>query len=282
MTGELAAIVYGIASAMSWGTADFSGGLASKRASAVSVVITSQIVGILMLFVLALIFDPQFPPFSHILIGGLAGIFGVLSLLGFYRLLADGRMGIAAPLTAVTTAAVPALVGTLVYGLPGVSKLVGFGLALAGIWLISQTKNESGGGLALRDLILPLAIGAGFGMLFVLIDQANDIAIFWPLVGARAASLTMMISITLMRRQPLFTETKMLPLVAFAGILDAGGNGFFALAANAGRLDIAGVLGSLYPAATILLAYFVLKEPISRIQSAGIVAALAAVALIAI
>jgi drug/metabolite transporter (DMT)-like permease len=281
MTGELAAIVYGIASAMSWGTADFSGGLASKRASAVSVVITSQIVGILMLLVLALIFDPQFPPISHMLIGGLAGLFGVLSLLGFYRLLADGRMGIAAPLTAVTTAAVPALVGTLVYGLPGASKLVGFGLALAGIWLISQTKNESGG-LTLRDLGLPLMIGLGFGMLFVLIDQANDIALFWPLVGARAASLTVMISITLMRRQPLFTEPKMLPLVAFAGALDAGGNGFFALASRAGRLDIAGVLGALYPAATILLAYFVLKEPISRIQSAGIVAALAAVALIAI
>lgn len=282
MTGELAAIVYGIASAMSWGTADFSGGLASKRATAASVVITSQLFGILLLFVLALIFDPQFPPISHMLLGGLGGIFGALSLLGFYRLLADGRMGIAAPLTAVTTAAVPALVGTLIYGLPGVSKLVGFGLALVGIWLISQTKNESGGNLTVRDLILPLAIGTGFGLLFVLIDQANDIAIFWPLVGARAASLTMMISVTLLRRQPLLTETKMLPLVAFAGFLDAGGNGFFALAAKAGRLDIAGVIGSLYPAATILLAYFVLKEPISRVQAAGIATALAAVALIAL
>lgn len=279
--GEFASVVLGLASAASWGTADFSGGLASKRANPFSVVITSQIVGVLMLLGLALVFDKAFPPVQHLLLGGVGGIVGALSLLCFYTALATGRMGVAAPVTAVMTALIPALVGAFIYGLPDALKLVGFGLALLGIWLISQSALD-GRSLTLRELLLPLAAGTGFGILFVIIDQVNDVAIFWPLVAARVASLTMMTSVTLLRRQRPLTEASLFPLLVVCGILDAGGNAFYALAAQAGRLDVAGVLGSLYPAATITLAWLVLKEPITRVQTFGIIAALTAVVLIAL
>jgi drug/metabolite transporter (DMT)-like permease len=281
MSGELAAVFYGLFSAAAFGTADFSGGLASKRASPISVVITSQVVGLALMLALAVLLDPAFPPLAHLLLGGVGGIVGALALLGFYRVLATGRMGVAAPLTAVTTGALPVLVGVFTYGLPGALKLAGFALALLGIWLISQTEGDAGR-LSARDIAGPLIVGLGFGVFFVIIDQVNDIAVFWPLAAARLASLTLLLLTTRARNETPFAGRALLPLVAVVGVLDALGNATYALAALSGRIDIAAVLASLYPAATVGLAAVVLREPISRIQGIGIFAALAAVILIAL
>ncbi|HKZ71105.1 MAG TPA: DMT family transporter [Anaerolineales bacterium] len=270
----------GLASAVSWGAGDFCGGLASKRASAYGVVITSQAVGAAILGALAILFGERLPPVNDLIWGALAGAMGAIGLLALYRGLASGRMGVVAPVSGVVGAAIPVLAGAIFQGLPAALKLVGFGAALAGVWFISRPAEA--GAFRAADLGSGLTAGVGFGLFFVLIDQGNDSAVFWPLLAARAASLTLMGGMARFKGEPLVPARSLWPLTALAGALDAGGNAFFVLAARAGRLDVASVLSSLYPASTVLLAWLVLKERLNRWQTVGVLAALAAIVMITV
>jgi drug/metabolite transporter (DMT)-like permease len=269
--------LFGLASAASWGAGDFCGGLASKRSGIYQVVIGSQLVGIVILAALALLIGESIPPVTNLIGCGLAGILGVIGLLALYKALATGRMGIAAPISGVLSAAVPVLAGVYLEGLPNRFQLLGFGVALLAVWLISRSESAP---IQIRDLGLPLIAGLSFGMFIVLINRANAGAVFWPLVAARAASLTVLIVFASFTRQTWIPDQTNLPLISFSGILDAGGNAFLVLAANTGRLDVAAVLSSLYPASTVLLALLILKERLSRWQSLGVLAALIAIVLI--
>jgi drug/metabolite transporter (DMT)-like permease len=267
-----------LASAACWGAGDFSGGLATKRTHVYGVVIASQIVGALLLIGLALAFSEKIPPPGHMLWGGVAGLCGGLGLVALYRALASGRMGVAAPVSAILTAVVPVIFGFLVQGLPTVLQLIGFGLALIAVWLISRTEDAV---FNLRDLGLPLMAGFFFGFFLTIINRLSEAAILWPLVAARIGSLITILAVTTLTRQPRLPEANHLPLTTLVGVLDAAGNAFFALAGHVGRLDVAAVLSSLYPATTVWLAWLILKERITRLQTVGIVAALAAIVLIA-
>ena len=154
---EVLAIVFGLASAASWGSGDFSGGLASRRGNVYSVVIVSQLVGALILIGLAFVLEEKPPVPNSLILGGMAGIGGVIGLMALYTGLASRHMGIVAPLTAVMTAALPLLVSLFTEGLPKTSHVVGFGLALVAVWLLSS----AGGGVGARARELGLAITAG-------------------------------------------------------------------------------------------------------------------------
>src|SRR5438128_12106569 len=130
---DLAAVVFGLASALSWGAGDFSGGLATKRAPVFGVLTISHTVGLLLLIALALVWREPLPPAADLGWGLVAGLAGAVGLASLYRALAVGQMGMVAPVSAVLTAALPALFGLLTEGMPGPLKLVGFGLALLGI-----------------------------------------------------------------------------------------------------------------------------------------------------
>lgn len=283
MWTDLAPVVFGLLSAVTWGAGDFCGGLASKRTNVYAVVITSQAIGIGLLLGLAFGFGETFPPGRDLIWGAGAGMAGAVGLLALYRGLASGRMGLVAPVSAVGAAALPVIFAAFLQGLPGLLTLIGFAVALGGIWLLSRPASTTSASAAfhLNDLGLPAAAGLGFGLFFVLIDQANNHATFWPLIAARLASLTLITVIARVNRQSVRPERSQLGLVALSGVLDAGGNAFFSLAVQAGRLDVASVLSSLYPASTVLLAWWFLKEKLSGGQLAGVVATLAAIALIA-
>jgi drug/metabolite transporter (DMT)-like permease len=120
-----------------------------------------------------------------------------------------------------------------------------------------------------------------FGVFFILIHRASEIAGFWPLVAARLTSLSVLTVVATVTRQPRLPERIHLPLIVLVGVMEVGGNAFYALAARAGRLDVAAVISSLYPAGTVWLAWLILKERITRLQSVGVIAALAAIVLIA-
>jgi drug/metabolite transporter (DMT)-like permease len=272
-------IVYGLASAALWGTGDFCGGLASKRAHVFSVIISSQIVGMILLIGLALVLDERMPSFDYLMLGGVAGLAGAAGLIALYRALATGRMGVAAPVAGVVGAAFPVGVGAAIEGLPGTLQIAGFGLAFVAVWLISRTPDAA---WRLRDVGLPLAAGLGFGVFFVVIDRASDAVVLWPLVAARIASIVSIFLVASLSRQPRLTARTHLPLIALVGVLEVGGNAFYALAGQAGRLDVSAVVSSLYPAATVWLAWLILKERFTRLQTAGIAAALAAIVLIAL
>lgn len=281
MLTDLAPVVFGLLSAVTWGAGDFCGGLASKRTNVYAVVITSQAIGIGLLLGLAFVFGETFPPGRDLIWGAGAGMAGAVGLLALYRGLASGRMGLVAPISAVGAAALPVIFAAFLQGLPGLLTLIGFAVALGGIWLLSRPTSATTAAFHLKDLGLPAAAGLGFGLFFVLIDQANNHSTFWPLIAARLASLTLITLIARVNRQSVRPERSQLGLVALSGALDAGGNAFFSLAVQAGRLDVASVLSSLYPASTVLLAWWFLKERLSGGQLAGVVATLTAIALIA-
>ncbi|HLI07356.1 MAG TPA: DMT family transporter [Ktedonobacteraceae bacterium] len=279
MSSALATVVFGLLASLSWGSGDFNGGLASRRAPASSVVIAAYTVGFVLLIGLALVWREHFPSGMDILWGGLAGVVGAIGLIAFYSALAIGRMGIAAPVSAVLTAALPVIFSAFTEGLPSPLQLVGFVLALLAIALISRPEPAKG---RPEGIGLALLAGCGFGFFFILISRVSHGATFWPLAVARFTSVLFLLVFVGTRRQPVLPGRGVVPLVLLAGILDAIGNAFFVLAAHSGRLDVASVLSSLYPAATVLLAALLLRERVTRIQGIGILLALLAVPLISV
>jgi len=276
----LSAILLGLASAASWGSGDFSGGLATKRTSAFSVVALSQIVSLVLLTISALLIPEGNLTFQDMLLGGVAGLCGALGLVALYSGLARGPMGVVAPVTAVVGAIVPVAFSIFFESLPEVQQIVGFGIALVAVWLVSQIGNETK--FRFRDLALPIIAGIGFGLFFVIIDRVSDNAILWPLVSARATSIGLVVIIALVKRQIEIPALKHLPLIALAGFFDTGGNVFYALATRIGRLDISAMLSSLYPAVTVMLAWSILKERLTLRQWIGVILVLIAVGLIAV
>ena len=279
MTGtEFTPIAFGLASAALWGAGDFWGGWTSKRQSVYSVIVSSQIVGLALFVILALASGERVPLLGDLALSGLGGMAGAIGIIALYRALAEGRMGVAAPVSAVVATVLPVVAGFVLDGAPKVWQFIGFGLALIAVWLISRTD---GAPMRWRELSLPLVAGVSFGVFFVLIGHVSDHAVWWPLVTVRTVSLSMLLVVATVQRQPRLVEQRYWLLAALVGALEVGGNAFFALAGQVGRLDVAAVISSLYPATTVWLAWLILKERLSRPQLLGVVAALAAIVLIA-
>ena len=275
---ELSIAIFGLAAAACWGAGDFSGGVATKRSGVLIVAILSQIVGIIILASAALLFTESIPPTTDFLWGATAGLAGGIGLLALYHALSIEKMGIVAPVTAVLSAIVPMTFGIVTEGLPTISQLTGFLFAFIGVWLISREENSPK--IELDKLKLPVLAGLGFGLFMILIDQVESNGVFWPLVGARMATIPTFIIIASYKKQTKIPGLKFLPLIALAGLLDTGGNVFYALAAKTGRMDIAAILTSMYPAITVLLAWILLKEGLKNRQWVGIFTVMVAVALI--
>lgn len=261
-------VIFGLASAVVWGAGDFCGGLATRKSNVFSVVLVSQIIGGTFLALLALIFHEAIPPAGSLLFGALAGLAGAVGLIALYSGLAHGRMGIVAPMTALLAATIPVLFSLLTEGIPPIIQITGFLLALVTVWLLSGAGRSS----AIKPVepAYALLAGTGFALFFIFIDQANEEAVFWPLVAARITSVTCIGLLILVRRNWQWPSRNQMPIIFLAGILDALGNAFFAASARLGRLDLAVVLASLYPASTVLLAQLVLDERLNRSQWIGV------------
>ncbi len=280
MTGsELAAVALGLASAVSWGAGDFSGGLASRRANVFLVVALSQGVGLLLVAAIALIIGERIPPAVDLAWGSAAGLLGALGLAALYRALAAGQMAVVAPITAVLAAALPVFFAAFAQGLPSVINMAGFGLAIIGVWFLSKANGSMAG---TRGLGLAILAGAGFGGFFILIHQASTHAVFWPLVADRIVATGIMLVIAFRSHPAQKLRATPWLLMLLAGTMDMAGNVFFVLAAQVGRLDVAAVISSLYPMFTVLLAQLILRERVTRMQATGIVLALLALPLIAV
>jgi len=276
----LISILLGLTSALSWGAADFTGGLATRKIGAYRAVFYGEIVGILFIVPITLSVREPLPGLSSWIYSILAGSLGTLGLLLLYYSLAQGTMSIAAPVSALMAAILPVIVGSFTEGLPGFVTFLGFAFALAAVWLVSQ--DDTG----LKDILshlsgvrLPLLAGIGFGIYFVLMHVATRHSTFWPMVISRSAGLAVISLFILFRKETWHLQRNAWGIVTINGILDVGGNAFFILAGQTGRFDIAAVVSSLYPGATVMLAALLLKERISRIQWFGIISALIAIIL---
>jgi uncharacterized membrane protein len=285
---ELAVLVFGLLAAASWGAADFSGGLASRRVSALAVVLGSQVLGILVAAGSAIVRGEPPPGPADVGWAAAAGAGGGIALVAFYRGLAIGRVSTVAPIAGVLAAAVPVVVGAITEGAPDLRRIVGIALALLAVVLVSAASEEdalddaSTGTRDARTLSIALATlaGLGFGFFYVLIDRVSADLVFWPLVASRTASITTVAIVALAARPSFAGLRSVAPLVVIAGVLDVGGNAGFLAAAHLGRLDVASILASLYPIVTVLLAILVLRERVGPRHAVGMAAAVAAIAFI--
>jgi drug/metabolite transporter (DMT)-like permease len=276
-------ILYGLSSALVWGAADFCGGLASRKARPYQAVLLGEVVGLVLLLVAARWSGEPLLTFRNYLLSFIAGGMGVLGLLLFFYSMTRGQMTVIAPVSALSATLLPVMVGSLQEGFPGLLTFSGFLLALVAVWLISRSHEGSQGiHLKVKDLAVPLIAGASFGGYLVLMHQGSQGLLIMPMVAARTAGAMTMLIYVLVGRKPVTPGGKVWPLILLNGFLDVGGNGLYILAAQAGRLDVAAVLVSLYPASTVLLARLLLHEKINRPQLIGILVALAAIVLMTI
>jgi drug/metabolite transporter (DMT)-like permease len=274
----LLSILYGILSAATWGAGDFIGGLASKQTSPYRVLFLAEIAGMIPFTVLALSLREPMPPASDMLVGAGSSLIGLAGLLFLYRALASNQMTIAAPVSALFAALIPVIFGFFTLGVPSTTTLIGFGLAFAAVWLISQT-DMTNWRFSLWELRLALLSGFFFGLYFLTLHRATLNAFFWPLAAARFAGFLALGLYALIARQPALPPRNIWGLSVVNGLLDIGGNAFYVLAAQTGRLDVAAVLSALYPASTVLLAWIFLKERITWLQTVGVLLAFIAIVL---
>jgi drug/metabolite transporter (DMT)-like permease len=280
------AVALGLGSSLCWGLADFFGGLQSRKRAMLAVLLVSQGVALLLLLPFALALADEGPSAAAVGWAALGGSAGVVALGAFYRGLAIGTMSVVAPISA-TGAAVPVLVGLAEGERPGVLQVAGMVAALAGVILASRESEptEDMGAAHRRAgraaVGLALVAAVGFGTFFVGVDRASATAeVPWVIVISRSCSLVLVLVAALVARPDLPRDAVSFGALAMVGVLDLGANGLFAVATTKGLLSVVAVLGSLYPAVTVVLARLVLAERVSRLQEVGIGLTLAGVVAI--
>jgi drug/metabolite transporter (DMT)-like permease len=296
-SSALAATSLGLAAAVFWGGGDFTGGLATRRASPFVTIAVAH--GISLGALLAIVLAWHIPaPSPYIqFMGVLSGIVAGLGVVLFYKALSLGGMGLSAAIAGLISAAIPVMFSFLTEGLPHPLQILGILLAVIAIWLIASAP----GATASKTLAMATLAGISFGIYFIQLKITGAGGVTWALTLARVGSFVMAIGVCAIqaalrtfrratptladaaeaRRSSLFNPA-FLALAVLTCVLDTGGNLFYTLATTVGRLDVAAVVSSLYPAVTIVLAALVLKERTTRTQTVGMLLALAAVVLISL
>lgn len=306
MTATATTTILGLSAAIIWGAADFSGGIGARYLRVYWLLAISHASSLIALVVLAELFHQPIPGTRILIYGLVSGLAGGTALLVFYYALSLGSMGTTAAVTGLLTAALPVLFSLTTIGAPSRRQLVGFVLAAGAIWLISSpsTSNQQVVEGQRKKLVLASISGVGFGIFLIALREANSGGLLWPLAASRVGSLSLAImagligsrgrflvdpapqaippSLSSSSMQKAFRSPWMIGigLALVASACDTSGNFLFVAATRIGRLDVAAVLSSLYPASTILLAVWLLKERTNRRQALGMTAALVAVALI--
>jgi len=272
-----AAVLLALASAATWGVADFSGGLVSRRVATIPVTVISQSAGFVALLVAFVIHGGGLNGRSF-WIGILSGLAGGAGLAAFYKALSLGTMSIVSPLSACG-ALVPFGISVATGERPGTIPIAGAALALGGAVLASAEERRSEAPDRVRAIALALLAAVTLGLFIYFLGLGSrEGSPLSTLVGARVGSLSLLGALALGRRQSLLIGRGLLLKVAAIGLCDVAANVLFALASGHGLLALVSVLGALYPVMTVLLAYVVLGERLTPLQITGIGAALAGVA----
>jgi drug/metabolite transporter (DMT)-like permease len=270
-------VLLGLGAAAVWGAGDFGGGLASRRTPVYGVVIVSQFAGGLLALGLALATGGSIPAGRDLLICAIAGVLGALGITMLYRGLALGRMGVVAPITGVLAAVIPVIAGFATEGVPGPLVLIGIGLAIVAVILVSRVEDEGGGRDGLREALIG---GTAIGLFGVAIAQLSDGNLFGHLTLIRLSEGVVVAATIVGMRLAWRPPSDLLPRLMLVGALDMTGNGLYLVAVQIGQLAVASVLSALYPVSTVILATVVLREPVTRDHAAGIALAVLAIALI--
>jgi drug/metabolite transporter (DMT)-like permease len=272
------AIALGLAASLSWGVADFFGGIQSRRMPVVAVVLGSQLAGLVLVAVVVAVRGEPIPGGDFLVYASLSSLAGIVGLTAFYKGLSVGAMGVVAPLSSLA-AAIPLVVGLATGDRPSALQGAGVAVAILGVLLASREAGEHGPNVA-KGAGFALISAVGFGCFFLAIDKASDSDVLWAVCVNRTVSVSLLGLALLATRPKLALHTADMRTLALVGVLDILANGFFALAATKGLVSVVAVLASLYPVVTVVLARVVLKERLRASQRIGAALALAGVALI--
>ncbi|WP_328945815.1 DMT family transporter [Streptomyces sp. NBC_00250] len=282
--------LFALATSLLWGLADFGGGLLTRRIPALTVVVVSQLLAVVVLggIVLATGAWTEAGPQLWYAVG--AGVVGPAAMLAFYKALALGPMGVVSPLGSLGVV-VPVSVGLLVGDRPGLVQFAGIGVAILGVVLAGGPELR-GAPVQRQAVLLTLVAAFGFGSVMALIAEAST-----TVTGLFLALFVQRVTNVLVGGGALYASVKRggralpeggpqviraaLPALAFVGLADVAANGTYAIAAQQGPVTVAAVLASLYPVVTALAAYGVLKERLRAVQAAGAGLALVGTVLLA-
>lgn len=274
-------LVLALLSAVVYGTADFLGGLAARRTAALAATVVAQGVG----FALVLLALPLFPggPLAGAtaLWGAAAGVTGGAGVALLYYGFAVGRVSVVAPVTAVCSITIPAIVALGLGERPGTLALAGIALAIASVALVSRHEDPAAPSAGPdRSVAIALVSGVAIGAFLVSLARAGTASGLWPLVVARATSTVALAAAARVVGVPLAIPRSVLPVAVACGALDMLANALYLVATRDGPLGLVATLASLYPASTVLLARTVLRERLRPVQSLGLACAAVAVVLI--
>jgi drug/metabolite transporter (DMT)-like permease len=274
-----------VLSGLIWGVGDFAGGKATQRAAPLPVVLVSKLVSLPLLTIyLVATYVPVTP--IGLAWGGMAGVAGLVGLVLFYRALSSGAMAAVAPVTGVTSAAIPVVAGLLWGERPSGARLLGVGCALLAIALVSIAPHPAGRPqvVSWRLVAVALGSGVGFGLFFILVavagDAAGGSAGMWPIVGSQLSALIIGGLLVLMARPGPWPRRASLHFTMLAGPCDMTANALFLLATLGGDLSIVAPLAALYPVTTVILALLIDHERLRGVQVAGLAFAVAALVLV--
>lgn len=267
-------------SAALYGAADFIGGLTSRRADTIAVVLVSQMAGLVLVALALPLLGTPVPASRDWMWGGAAGIAGGGGVALLYRALAIGTMSLVAPVTAVCAVVVPVAAAVTLFGeRPSLVASTGIVVALSAIVLVSQSSDRNVAD-ARRGLGLALASGLAIGMFFLALARTSESAGVWPLLFARVSSVTFFGAMVVVSRRRLHLPREAIGIAIAGGALDMLANLFYLLATRQGPLTLVVTLSSLYPASTVLLARLLLHERLTARQWIGVVLALIAIVMI--
>jgi drug/metabolite transporter (DMT)-like permease len=278
----MTAVLLAFASSVSWGVADFVGGLKSRTLPILNVLLPSQLTGLVLIGTFVALRGEGAPGGDFAVFAALSALAGIVGLAAFYRALAIGNMGVVAPISACA-GIVPVVVGIATGDRPGPLQATGLALALGGVVLASREEVVGGGPprRTARGSGLAVLSALGFGLFFLAIDRASDADVPWAMLVNRATGVSLLIAATIVLRPPFRASRRDIPVLVGIGMLDTAANAMYAVAATKGLVSVVSVLGSLYPITTVGLAAIVLRERPHRLAQFGVVTALLGVALIA-
>jgi drug/metabolite transporter (DMT)-like permease len=275
------AVFLSLLTAAIYGTSDFCGGLAAQRAKLLQVVAGGHLVGLVGVVIASVLVADEFDT-GDFLLGAAGGAFGAVAISLLYRRLAIGPMQVVAPVTAMTSAAVPAAWGIGSGDEISPAAWVGVALGLVAIGLVSLSAAESHAPVTGAVIVESLLAGVGFGAFFIFLDATDAASAPWPVAGARLLTVVVLIPFLVLTRRPVVARGAVaLALIAVTGLLDTAANVTFLYASDHGLLTLVAVLSAMYPVATVVLARLVLSERMTRPQMWGFLTAMAATVLIA-
>ncbi len=278
------AILFGLLAACAWGTGDFAGGLASRRAPETAVILATESIGLVLLLGIA-VFTHGSPTLTDLVLSATAGLLGVCGLGLLYRGLARGRASVVAPLSAVGAAILQVTWGLARGERPGGVAIIGIVVALVAIGVVAgAAEDPTADGALGRRVEIQCGLGAavGFGLYLILISETSDGAGLWTAVAARVAPVVVLTIGLPLFKLPWRLPRSVFPLVTISGLTDAGANALLLVAVRQGMLSVVAPVANLFPAVTVLLARAFGHEHIGRGRIAGLALAVVGLILIAL